>query len=188
MSDFQWIMQLPFKCHNVLAALYSTMAFGNYIYKLSYVVCCAITTWSVYSKILTIDTPYPLQWHHNGRDSVSNHQPQDCFLNCLVRHRSKKTSKLRVTGLCAGNSQEAGEFPAQMASNTENVSIWWRHHVSYKISFLSDVCTALGSLLLTWISFNPSMDYLSNDLQCVCGMTLLIHSQTSAPLKFGNDK
>ena len=21
-----------------------------------------------------------------------------------------------------------GEFPAQMASNTENVSIWWRHH------------------------------------------------------------
>ena len=23
-----------------------------------------------------------------------------------------------------------GEFPAQMASNAENVSIWWRHHVS----------------------------------------------------------
>ena len=31
-------------------------------------------------------------------------------------------SKLRVTGLCAGNSPEAGEFPAQMASNAENVS------------------------------------------------------------------
>ena len=40
----------------------------------------------------------------------------------------KKTSKLRVTGLCAGNSPETGEFPAQMASNAENVSIWWRHH------------------------------------------------------------
>ena len=39
-----------------------------------------------------------------------------------------KTSKLRVTGLCAGNSPETGEFPAQMASNAENVSIWWRHH------------------------------------------------------------
>ena len=24
----------------------------------------------------------------------------------------------------------AGEFPAQMASNAENVSIWWRHHVT----------------------------------------------------------
>ena len=34
----------------------------------------------------------------------------------------KKTSKLRVTGLCAGNSPEAGEFPAQRASYAENVS------------------------------------------------------------------
>ena len=41
---------------------------------------------------------------------------------------SKKTSKLRVIGLCAGNSPGTGEFPAQMASNAENVSIWWRHH------------------------------------------------------------
>ena len=42
--------------------------------------------------------------------------------------RSNKISKLRVTGLCAGNSPGTGEFPAQMASNAENVSIWWRHH------------------------------------------------------------
>ena len=41
----------------------------------------------------------------------------------------KKTSKLRVTGLCAGNSPRTGEFPTQMASNAENFSIWWRHHV-----------------------------------------------------------
>ena len=47
---------------------------------------------------------HSLQWHHNGRDSVSNHQPHDCLLNRLFRRRSKKTSKLRVTGLCAGNS------------------------------------------------------------------------------------
>ena len=39
------------------------------------------------------------------------------------------TSKLRVTGLCVGNSPGTGEFPAQMASNAENVSMWWRHHV-----------------------------------------------------------
>ena len=45
------------------------------------------------------------------------------------RRRSKKTSKLRVTGLCEGNSPVTGEFPAQRASNAENVSIWWRHHV-----------------------------------------------------------
>ena len=41
----------------------------------------------------------PLQWRHNGRDSVSNHQPLDCLLNRLFRRRSKKTSKIRVTGL-----------------------------------------------------------------------------------------
>ena len=70
-----------------------------------------------------------LQWRHNGRDGVSNHRPHGCLLNRLFRRRSKKTSKLRVTGLCAGNSSGTGEFPAQMASNAENVSIWWRHHV-----------------------------------------------------------
>ena len=43
--------------------------------------------------------------------------------------RSKKTSKFRVTGRCQGNSPVTGEFPAQRASNAENVSIWWRNHV-----------------------------------------------------------
>ena len=72
--------------------------------------------------------PLPLRWRHNDHDGVSNHQPHHCLLNCLFGRRSKKTSKLRVTGLCAGNSPGTGEFPAQMASNAENVSIWWRHH------------------------------------------------------------
>ena len=62
-------------------------------------------TWSVFWK-----TP-PLQWRHNERDGVSNHQSHDCLLNRLFRRRSKKASKLCVT-----------------ASNVENVSIWWRYH------------------------------------------------------------
>ena len=70
-----------------------------------------------------------LQWRHNGRDGVSNHQPHACFFNRWFRRRSKKTSKFRVTGHLAGNSPGTGEFHAQMASNAENVSIWWRHHV-----------------------------------------------------------
>ena len=48
---------------------------------------------------------------------------KDCLLNRLFRRRSKKTSKLRVAGLCEGNSPVTGEIPAQMASNGENVSI-----------------------------------------------------------------
>ena len=58
-----------------------------------------------------------LQWRHNGQDGVLNHQTHDCLLNRLFRRRSKKTSKLRVTGLCAANIPVTGEFPAQVASN-----------------------------------------------------------------------
>ena len=43
-------------------------------------------------------------WRHNDRGGVSDHQPHDCLLSRLFRLRSKKTSKLRGTGLCAGNS------------------------------------------------------------------------------------
>ena len=69
-----------------------------------------------------------LQWRHNGRDGISNHQSHHCLLNSLFRRRSKKIAKLHVTGLCAGNLPVAGEFPAQMVINAENVFIWWRHH------------------------------------------------------------
>ena len=45
-----------------------------------------------------------LHWRHNDHDGVSNHQPRSCLLNRLFRRRSKKTSKLYVTGLYAGTS------------------------------------------------------------------------------------
>ena len=51
-----------------------------------------------------------LQWRHNGRDDVSNHRHLDGSINRLVRCRSKKTSKLRVTGLCEGNSPHKGSI------------------------------------------------------------------------------
>ena len=71
---------------------------------------------------------HALQCHHNGHDGVSNYHPHHCLLNLLFGRRSKKTSNLRVTGLCVGNSPGTGEIPALKASNAENVSIWWRHH------------------------------------------------------------
>ena len=46
----------------------------------------------------------------------------DCSLKQLFRRRSKKTPKLRVTGLCAGISPVTRKFPAQRASYAENVS------------------------------------------------------------------
>ena len=56
-----------------------------------------------------------LWWRHNGQDSAWNHQPHHCLLNHLFIRRSKKTSKLRVTGLFVGNSPGTDEFPEQMA-------------------------------------------------------------------------
>ena len=60
----------------------------------------------------TIDySSVPLQWRHNERDGVSNQKHHDLSLNRLLRRRSKKTSKLRVTGLCAGNSPVTVDSP-----------------------------------------------------------------------------
>ena len=58
-----------------------------------------------------------------------------------------------VTGLCAGNSPETGEFPAQMVSNAENVSIWWRHHIKSSYGYMqigNDVsCLLVNGMLLS---------------------------------------
>ena len=93
------------------------------------IVCSQVCAGLLHRKHQTDVADVSFLWCHNGHDGVSNHQPHDYLLNRLLRRRSKKTSKLRVTGLCVGNSPGTGEFPAQMASNAKNVSIWWRHHV-----------------------------------------------------------
>ena len=63
-----------------------------------------------------------LLWRHNGRIMGAwNHKAHDCLLNRSFRRRSKKTSKLRVTGLCEGNSPVTGEFPTQKASNAKKI-------------------------------------------------------------------
>ena len=81
-----------------------------------------------------------LQWRHDNRDVISNHRRLDCLPNRLFKHISKKTSKLRVTGLCEGNLPVTGEVPAQMACNAQNVSIWWRHHALLYIVHASWKC------------------------------------------------
>ena len=94
-------------------------------------VCFSMQQTNVFSFVLIRDAAdlNTLQWRHNDRHGVSNHQAHDCLLNRLFRRKSKKASKLRVTGLCEGNSPGTGEFPARRTSDEENVSIWWRHYV-----------------------------------------------------------
>ena len=86
------------------------------------------------SERTSIIGPCPCIFHYNdvimsAMASQINHRRLHCLLKCWFRRRSKKTSKLRATGLCAGNSPVTGEFPALKVSNAENVSISWRHHV-----------------------------------------------------------
>ena len=84
----------------------------------------------------------PLQWRQNERDGVSDHQPHDSLLNRLFRRRSKKTSMLRVSGLCAWNSPETGEFP--------------RHKwpVTWKMLPFDDVIMGSTFQILTSVTYN----------------------------------
>ena len=101
---------------------------NNYIYIYIYVQLmgmawrqishCDVIFVSVKSPRYWLAAEYTLQWRHSDRDGVFNHRRLDCLLYRVIRRRSKKTWKLRVTGL----------WWIPRASNAENVSILWRHH------------------------------------------------------------
>ena len=120
------------------------------------------------SMFTQISVAISLRWRHNGHDSVSIYQPHDCLLNRLFRRRSKKTSKLRVTGLCEGNSPGTGEFPAQVASYVENVFVWCLHHDDFTIghnelmrSTTTMACKLLSALLASWGEQEPMWSPIS---------------------------
>ena len=56
----------------------------------------------------------------NFNDLINNTRTVQLTPMEFIMRRSKKPSKLRVTGLCEA---------AQKVSYAENVSIWWRHNV-----------------------------------------------------------
>ena len=122
-----------------------------------------------------------LHWRHNEHDGVSNHQPHDWLLDRLFRCGAKKASKLRGTGLCAGNWPVTDEFPAQRTRNAENVFIWWRHHELKYTLTIHRTCQA-GLVLrdklffkLLWtrffynISLNKCAEMLCRVLWCFHG-------------------
>ena len=103
---------------------------------------------------------HPLQWRHNGCDGVSNHQPRDCLPKRLIRHRPKKTPKLRVTGFVMGIHRW------QTGSNAENFSIWWRHHVVEPLNSRALHCENSCKINSLWTFFsNASNFYLKRDLR-----------------------
>ena len=97
-------------CHNYFDVLISIHSFiktqGVFMLSVSILINVLWEIWKRYSFLVKrkFEKFIPLRWRHNGCDSVSNHQPRECLLRRLIRRTSKKTSKLRVTGLCVGNS------------------------------------------------------------------------------------
>ena len=92
-----WQTQSRHLEHEITLFLHQVLSFFiSFQFQLSHYM--RITGISRRSLLLT-SRYLPLHWRHNDHDGVSNHQPHDCLLNRLFRRRSKKTSKLRVTGL-----------------------------------------------------------------------------------------
>ena len=113
-----------------------------------------------------------LRWRHNDRDSVSNHQPHDCLLNRLFRRRSKKTSKLRVTGLCAGihrgpvNSPHKWPVTRKMFPFDDVIMIAFQGWVgpftsgAHTRNVLVTDMTVVGTYV-SQVSINPALEELS---------------------------
>ena len=148
-----------------MACLWANVcASGRYLFSVTYSL--------MFSGPKNLGTDFiTLHWCHNERDGISNHQPQDCLVNHLFWCRSKKTSKLRVTGLCVGNSLGTSEFPAQMASNTEIVSIWWHHHNEVEIHNEEGLLSCTPVFINVAIMFNKQAS-LSQKLVHTLGQVL----------------
>ena len=133
-----------------------------------------ITASSGYSyDLMTADTPcryfdsfIALEWRHNGRDGVSNHQPHQCLLDRLFRRRSKKISKLSVTGLCAGNSPvTAFSIPCfPLLSDVHVLCVMCGTHTNFIIHF----CAGISRVGIALYSKFPS----------VCPSIFIGHNQT----------
>ena len=115
-----------------------------------------------------------LHWRHNDHGSVSNHQPHGCLLNRLFRRRSKKTSKLRGTGLCVGNSPGPVNSPH-------------KGPVTRKMFPFDDVI-----MMRTWVPAtgskvrdnNYTQQYLREVIACPCPCYLLLAQKLSYDISY----
>ena len=72
-------------------------------------------------------TVSPLLWRHNGDECVSNSSLTIVYSTVYSgadQRKHQSSASLAFVPV-------SGEFPAQMVSNAENVSIWWRHHARH---------------------------------------------------------
>ena len=111
-----------------------------------------------YNQCLCVPLNYlvALQWRHNGREGVSNHQPHHCLLNRSFRRRSKKYQILRIIGLCDGNwsvgpVNSPHKWPVTRKSYlmTSSCTQVWKPYGSLDVEFIGTVAFwTFGILIL----------------------------------------
>ena len=72
-------------------------------------------------------TTFPLQWRHNERVG-SQITGVSIFCLTVCSGADQRNSQSSASLALWGNSPVTAEFLAEMASNVEHASIWWRHH------------------------------------------------------------
>ena len=145
------------------------LASNNYLYNVVLLptVPLLVTTTKPHCSSLIV-----LQWRHNEGDGVSNRWCVDCLLSHLFRRRSKKTSKLRVSGICEGRPLICNE-PNQIwfaLGCSDNIrvcwrcinSLWpskstWRHRSKSTLAQVMDCCLMAASHNLEdWWLWTPA--------------------------------
>ena len=129
----------------------------------------------VWSILIDSWGQFTLQWRHNDHDGVSNHQPHCCLPNLKFRRRSKKTSKLRVTGLCAGNSPgpvnspHKGPVTRKMFPFDDVIMNW--QFMSWYCKSCKDICGSYVTKMMIQSGHDLAHDYditlhMSRQLSC----------------------
>ena len=109
--------------------------------------------------------PMSSQWRRDERNGVSNHRRLGCLLNRFFRCRSKKTSKFRVTGLCAGNHR----WPLNSPHKGPVTRKMFPFHGVIMYAISSNIMNQHHRICLTYVIINhPSYVILRS---CVCNLS-----------------
>ena len=90
-----------------------------------------------------------LEWRHNERDGVSNHQPHDCLLNRLFRRRCRKHQSSTSLAFMRGihhwpvNSPHKGPVTRNMFPFDDSISSVGDRHISYDCDIINDVTISI---------------------------------------------
>ena len=98
--------------------------------------CAALTIHSCHPSIFITHTNFIVVWHalchYNDviMDAIASQNTSLMIVYSTVYSDADQRKHQSSASLAFGREVTGtGEIPAQMASNAEKVSIWWRHHV-----------------------------------------------------------